>query len=84
MTMHSSKEVHIFELPELRCMNNLKTTRKQSAQEVKNVPKSTSTAAKALKRLKQADYDKLVSKFRNVHEVCKYSMSFRSYSIICQ
>lgn len=54
MTMHSSKEVHIFELTKLRYMNNLITTRKQSAQEVTNVPKSTSTAAKALKRLKQA------------------------------
>ncbi|XP_052250190.1 uncharacterized protein LOC127871224 isoform X1 [Dreissena polymorpha] len=41
------------------------------AKQAKSTPKSSSTAAKALKTLRQADYDKLVNKFRNAHAVCK-------------
>ncbi|XP_052274966.1 zinc finger protein 862-like isoform X2 [Dreissena polymorpha] len=54
------------------------------AKQAKSTPKSSSTAAKALKTLRQADYDKLVNKFRNAHAVCKNNLSFKTYEMICQ
>lgn len=42
-----------------------------------------SLASKSLLMLKQAEYDKLVIKFRTAHAIAKHNKSFKDYNFIC-
>lgn len=42
-----------------------------------------SEAAKCLKQLHKADYERLVIKFRNAHAIAKHHRSFRDYKFLC-
>lgn len=42
-----------------------------------------SLASKSLLMLKQAEYDKLVIKFRTAHAIAKHKKSFKDYNFIC-